>query len=417
MRLIIFIAFRQLCDRKLLNGIATGGVMLGVVVLLGIKGIMHGFQYKFYDSILRISPHVTLLEKERHAPPPLLATPERGFVVTHVVHQNPSERQLRIKRPREISAALAQMQGVTAVSISLVGSAVLSFGAVEYPVEIRGIDPPKQTRVTPIADYLVRGSYPALSQNPAAILLGSGVSSRLGATVNDQVVCATPRGDRLSLKVVGIFDASVPSVDNARVYVTLGTAQSLLGRPNAVGRVEARIADVAQAEVVARRAERIFGYHAESWQEANANFLGIFQMQNTITNFIVAAVLAVGGFGILAVQIMIVLQKTRDIAILRSVGFNRRDILSIFLLQGATVALIGSAVGCLVGHYLLVLLSHLKTHQEGLVKSEYFLIHDEPQVYVQAVIFAFALGLVASVVPALRGSRIEPVDVLRGQVA
>jgi hypothetical protein len=91
------------------------------------------------------------------------------------------------------------------------------------------------------------------------------------------------------------------------------------------------------------RLERIFGYEAESWQEANANSLSLFVMQNMIANFVIGSILIVGGFGILAIQIMIVLQKQRDIAILRSVGFRRSDILSIFLLQGVIVSLLGGA--------------------------------------------------------------------------
>src|SRR5689334_15103485 len=113
---------------------------------------------------------------------------------------------------------------------------------------------------------------------------------------------------------------------------------------------------------------------------------------------------------------MIVLQKTRDIAILRSVGFYRNDILATFLLQGVIIALTGGAIGCAIGHWLLVALSHLKTHQEGLVKSEYFLIQDDPRVYVQGVVFAVLVGMVASLIPAVRGSKVEPVDVLRGQI-
>jgi lipoprotein-releasing system permease protein len=160
----------------------------------------------------------------------------------------------------------------------------------------------------------------------------------------------------------------------------------------------------------------MFGYDAESWQETNANFLGIFAMQDTIIDFVVTAILSVGGFGILAIQIMIVLQKTRDIAILRSVGFRRSDILAAFLLQGAIIALVGAAVGDVVGHYVIVALSHLKTHQEGLVKSETFLVHDDPRFYWYGTAFALLVGLLASVIPALRGSRVEPVDVLRGQI-
>src|SRR6185503_18108437 len=183
--------------------------------------------------------------------------------------------------------------------------------------------------------------------------------------------------------------------------------------PDIVGRIDVKLADTDRAPVVADRVERMFGYDAESWQETNANFLAIFVQQNTIISFVVGAILCVGGFGILAIQIMIVLQKTRDIAILRSVGFRRRDILTAFLLQGAIIALIGAAVGDVAGHYVLVALSHLKNRQEGLVKSETFLIFDDPRFYWYGAGFALTVGLLASVIPALRGSRVEPVDVLR----
>jgi lipoprotein-releasing system permease protein len=416
MRIVLFIALRQLWDRKLLNSIAVGGVVLGVVVLLAIKGIMHGFQEKFYSSILKISPHVTIFDKELRPAPSILARFTDDFVAARVAHESPSDRQLRIKRPDEIVRAMEQMDGVLAASGSLVGSAVLALGSKEYSVELRGIDPERQRRVTPIAQYVLKGSYHALSTAADGILLGSGVADRLGAKLDDVLVIGTPRGERLSLKVVGIFEAAVPPVDNSRVYVTLRNAQTLLGRPDTVGRIEARLADTGRALEVANRVEKMFGYDAESWQESNANFLGIFQMQDTITNFVVAAILAVGGFGILAIQVMIVLQKTRDIAILRSVGFRRNDILSVFLLQGVIIALTGGAVGCVLGHYLIVALSHLKTHQEGLVKSEYFLVYDDPRVYLYGVVFALLVGVVASLIPAIRGSKVEPVDVLRGQL-
>src|SRR5262249_27779442 len=159
-----------------------------------------------------------------------------------------------------------------------------------------------------------------------------------------------------NLKVVGIFDAGIPPIDNSRVYVTLRNAQTLLGKPDIVGRIDIRLADPDKAPALTADVERMFGYDAESWQETNANFLALFAQQNTILSFVVGAILSVGGFGILAIQIMIVLQKTRDIAILRSVGFRRSDILGAFLLQGAIIALAGAVVGDVIGHYVIVAL-------------------------------------------------------------
>lgn len=190
----------------------------------------------------------------------------------------------------------------------------------------------------------------------------------------------------------------------------------MLGKPDVVGRIDVRLTDADRAPEVAERVERLFGYDAESWQETNANFLSLFVMQNTIISFVVGAILMVGGFGILAIQIMIVLQKTRDIAILRSVGFTRRDILGAFLLQGMIIALVGAAIGEIGGHYLIGFLGTLKTKQEGLVKSETFLVYEDPKFYVYGFVFALVVGVVASLIPAWRGSKVEPVDVLRGQI-
>lgn len=415
MRVVLFIAMRLLWERKLLNGIAIVGVMLGVITLIAVNGIMQGFQQKFLRNILQVSPHVTMFDKELRPAPSLLARYEDDFVVAHVLHESPSDRQLRIKRPAEVVRAIEQMEGVAAASASLTGSAILTFGGKEYPVDMRGIDPARQERVTPISQYIQQGSYRAFTSGVDGVLLGSGVATRIGAHVDDVIVVSGPRA-RLNLKVVGIYEAGIPPLDNVRIYVPLLAAQTLLGKPDIVGRVEVKLRDTDDAVDLAARLERTFGYDAESWQEANANFLALFAQQNTIISFVVGAILAVGGFGILAIQIMIVLQKTRDIAILRSYGFRRQDVLAVFLIQGGVLALIGALCGDGIGHLIVTFLGTLKTKQEGLVKSDTFLVFDDPRFYWYGLGFALVTGLVASFIPALRGSRVEPVDVLRGQI-
>jgi lipoprotein-releasing system permease protein len=412
---IVFIALRQLWARKLLNGIAVLGVTLGVVVLIAINGIMQGFQHKFLDNIQRISPHLTLLDDELSPKPPMLVRFYDALVSAHVAHETPDDRKLRIRRPKEIINALRTMPDVIGAAQLVMGSAVLAYGSEQYSVDMRGIEPAAQDEVTPISRYVVEGAYRPLVSGDA-VLLGTGVASRLGAKIDDYVTIGSPRGQSLRLKVVGIFDCDIPPVNNTRIYVHLHDAQTILGMPDRVGRIEVRLQDSERADELVPQIERMFGYDAESWQEQNANFLSLFRQQNTIIGFVVGAILAVGGFGILAIQVMIVLEKTRDIAILRSVGFERRDILFGFLLQGAIIALVGAALGDGIGHAVVVALSHLKTHQEGLVKSETFLVYDDPAMYVWGVVFALSVGLVASFIPAYRGSRVEPVDVLRGQL-
>lgn len=413
---IVFIALRQLWDRKLLNGIAVGGVTLGVLTLIAMNGIMEGFQQKFTQSILKISPHATIFDKELRPEAPLLARYTGRDVAARVAHESPSDRQARIKRPQEIVRALRQLPEVEAAAGSLAGMVLIEYGGKTKSIDLRGIEVAQQELVTPISQYVQQGSMGTLAIATDGIAVGSGFAQELGIKVGDVVHAAAPGGTPLDLKVVAVYEAGVPPVDKSRGYSLLRTAQTLLGRADTIGRIEVRLRDPDDAVRVSDRIERMFGYDAESWQEENANFLGLFVMQNMIVSFVIGAILLVGGFGILAIQIMIVLQKQRDIAILRSVGFRKSDILRIFLLQGIIVALVGGLVGDLLGKLALVQLGKLKIHTEGLVKSDTFLIWEDPKFYVYGVLFALVVGVVASLIPAWRGSRVEPVDVLRGQI-
>ena len=416
LRTILFIALRQLWERKLLNGIAVGGVVLGVLVLIAMNGIMQGFQVKFTSSILRISPHVILYDTELRPQPPILQRYEGTFVATAVAHETPSDRPARIKRPQEIVSALRTMKEVEAAAASVSGMVLIDFGGKTKSLDLRGIEVGPQEKVTPIAQYVQQGKFATLAIATDGIAIGSGVAQDLGLHLDDVVHAAAPGGKPLDLKVVAIFEAGIPPVDKVRGYVLLRNAQTLLGRPDVIGRIEVRLRDPDAAVRVADTVERTFGYDAESWQETNANFLSLFAMQNMIVRFVIGAILLVGGFGILSIQIMIVLQKQRDIAILRSVGLRRLDILRIFLFQGVVIAIVGGVLGDLLGKVAIWNLSRLKVASEGLVKSDTFLVYEDPKFYVWGIVFALVVGVIASLIPAWRGSRVEPVDVLRGQI-
>ncbi len=415
MRLIFFIALRQLWARKLLNGIAVGGVMLGVTTLIAMNGIMNGFQHKFLSEMLRISPHIAIYDKEL-VNQRLVEDFAAGPVVATVAHEQPSDRTTRIKRPRDIMRVIEAMPGVLAACNSLVGQAIVSLVNKDLGVDMRGVIPREQDRCTPVSQYMENASWHLLGVTANGVVLGSGVAEDLGAHVGDHVRIVAPGGVPQSLKVVDIFESAIPVIDNTRIFVNLTTAQAVLRRPDAIGRIEVRLADPDAARSVTERLERIVHHDTESWQEANANFLQLFQMQKMIIGFVITAILTVGGFGILAIQVMIVLQKTRDIAIMRAVGLRRADILWVFLIQGVIVALVGAAFGDLAGWRILQFLASLDVTTEALVKATKFLVHEDPIYYVYGIVFAVVTGTLASLLPSFRGSRVEPVDVLRGQI-
>jgi lipoprotein-releasing system permease protein len=417
-RVVAFLAFRQLWERRLLSTIAVMAVMLGVTMLVAIRGIQLGFRMKFLQTIIRVTPQVAVTDKELSAEAPLIARYYRGFVAARVAHEAADDRRSRIKRPDEILRATRQLGGVRAAAPSVTGSALLTWGAKELPCELVGIEPQAQDQVTAIRDYLVDGVWGEFAQSRDGMLLGVGAAQKLGVKVGDSVTLVGPRGVRQTAKLLGTFAFSMQAIDDGRALVPLKLGQTVLSRPDVVSRIEVQLANPDAAPLYAERMQRLFGVEVESWQKVNASFLSLFVVQDVITALMIGAILIVGGFGILAVQIMIVLQKTRDVALLRATGFRRRDILRMFLLQGAIVALIGAGVGDLAGHQILTAVSKIQIKANtAFGRSDRMLVDDDPKMYLWGAGFALVVGLLASAIPAVRGSRVEPVDVLRGMVA
>jgi len=417
LRVVIFLALRQLWSRRLLSSIAVMAVMLGVTMLVAIRGIQLGFRHKFLQTIIRVTPQIAITDKEFFSDPPLLARHLKDFVAARVAHEAADERQSRIKRPTEVLRATRSLPGVMAAAPSVSGSALLTYAGKELPCEVRGIEPLAQDQVTSLREYLVDGTWAEFAQSRDGVLLGAGAAEKLGVKVGDSITLVGPRGVRQTGKVMATFAFSMPAMDDGRAYAPLKLSQTVLSRPDVVSRIEVRLADPETAPLFAERMQRFFGVEVDSWQKVNASFLGLFAVQDLITSIIIGSILIVGGFGILAIQIMIVLQKTRDIALLRATGFRRRDILRMFLLQGAIVALLGAGLGDFAGHEILSAVSRIKLKASTpFGRSDSMLVDDDPEMYLYGASFAVVVGLLASALPAVRGSRVEPVDVLRGMV-
>jgi lipoprotein-releasing system permease protein len=379
-----------------------------------MTGLMMGFQWKFFGETLKVSPHVTVTDEELLPPDPVARRALGRDAVAQLWHSRPADRPQRIKRPREVVAAGLALPGVLAGAQQLVGQSILSYADKTYPVELRGIEPERQDTVTPIRDYVIAGKFETLSTSPDAVMLGSGVAEKLGATIGDRISAAGPGGTHVSLKVAAIFEAGIPPVDKTRAFLPLRTAQTVLARRDEVNSIGFRLGDTERAPQIADVVGQVSGYRAESWQEQNANWIGLFAFQQMITRMVIAFLLIVAAFGILNILIMIVLEKKRDIAILRSNGLTRGQILRVFLVQGALMGLLGAALGCGLGALVVMGVSQIPVHFEGLVKTNRIVMHVELWYYAAASAFAVAAGLVASILPASKAASTEPVDVLRG---
>lgn len=416
-RLLVRIALRQVRARKGLSAVAAGGVMLGVLTLVVTSSLLWGAKIQFEAVILDVSPEVSLEDRELIDTRPVVERGATSPMAVEVRHASPITREGRIAAPEDVIRELSAMPGVLAAAPGLAETALLSYGSATRPVDVRGIEVELEEAVKPIGKQVILGSLDPLRSSTHSVAIGRGLAKELGIGVGDAVRLLGASGIRRDLEVAAIFESRVSAIDDRRVYVALRAAQELTGSPSVVRRISIRLRNPDDAFGVARELERRFGYRAESWQEANASFIGLLAVQRRMGSVILGAIVLLSSFGILAVQIMVVLQKRRDIAILRAVGFFGRDVLAIFLVYGLVLATAGGAVGVLLGKLAVMWIGSLRVELEGVTRGDRIFIADVPAIYLAGFGFAVLAGVLASLLPAIRASRVEPVNVLRDQIA
>ena len=236
----------------------------------------------------------------------------------------------------------------------------------------------------------------------------------VGLAMGDLVTATSPTGTVLKMKVAGLMRTGNLQADDSQSFMLLRKAQVLLDRPNVVNQIRMRLDDVNSARTLAARIEARYGYRTESWQEANEDIIALLTIRNIIMYTIVGAILVVASFGIFNVISTVVYEKTRDIAILKSMGFSQRDVLRIFLLEGLIVGLIGTLAGWAIGTAIIIGMGSIELHLTGMTEVRGFVMDTSPFHYLVSGGFAILSSTFAAFLPARKAARLKPVDILRG---
>jgi len=408
----LFIGLRYLKAKRkqtfisLITFISIGGVMVGVTALIVVLAVMNGFKEDLRDKILGVTSHVVISRFD-------------GPMADY----------------RNVMAQVEKIPGVTAATPFIYSQVLISSGQAVSGAVLRGFDPETAGKVISLVRNLRGANLEELSrreerpdqQGLPPILLGNELAKNLGVARGDPLTVISPLGRLTPLgqvprsqvfRVAGIFESGMYEYDSSLVYVPLATAQSFLGLGDKVTGIELRVEDIYQADRVAWNAGKLLGgfpFWSRDWMSMNRNLFSALKLEKIVMFVILTLIILVAAFNIISTLIMVVMEKTRDIAILKSMGATKQSIMAIFMIEGLVIGLVGTLLGLVGGFGLCKLLA---TYQFVQLPRDVYYISTLP-VKIDALdvtltaLAAIVISLVATLYPAWQASRLEPAEAIR----
>ncbi len=380
------------------------GVALGVAVIVFMSALISGLQANIIRRTLNYMAPIVVV------PPDQVARPQRGDEPAALASLvQPRSQQLRsIDQWQKVLAQIDRLPDVVAATPVVSGPGFALRGDASNSVSITGIELDSYLRVIGLGEKIVAGR---LLLGTSDIAIGTELAKDLGAGVGDKLRLNTASGGSETLTVTAIFDFGNRGVNERNVYIGLRTAQNLLNLAGGVSSINVKVQDPFAAETIAQSIQSQTGQQADSWIKTNAQFFTAMAAQslsNTLIRFFVGLTAALG---IASVLVVSVVQKSKEIGILRAMGTSRAQVLRLFLLQGAFMGLVGSLFGSALGWFFLLGWRGMARAPDG---TPLFVIVVEPKLFVIAAVGATLVGTLAAVIPARRAARLDPAVAIRG---
>ncbi len=399
------VAVRLLREGRIQSLFIIAGVAIGVAVIVFMSALLDGLQGNLFKRVLSSQPHI-VLERPRQVARPL-ALPRAGETLLQAL-QTPPQRISAIDQWQKMRDEVQRRPDVQTVSPVASGPAFIVRGEVNQAVSLIGIDPDSYFRIVPLPEKIIAGS-PRLTGND--MLVGSQLMDDLGVQLGDKLRLVSASGAGLTLTITGVFDLGSRAINERNVYVLLASAQSLVSLTGSVSRLEVTVPEPFDAEIVANAIARDTGLKALSWIASNNQFFLGLNAQTMSSQLIRLCVALSVAAGIASVLVVSVVQRSRDIGILRAMGGSRGQVRRVFLIQGALVGLLGSLMGSALAGLLVLGWQYVAKNPDG---TPLFPVVLNLSLVLWASLLATLTGLVAAVTPAVRAARLEPVEAIRG---
>ncbi len=416
LRLALRIALVHLLSRKKQTLVAMLGVTFGISMFIVMISFMTGVNEFLTEITLDGSPHIHIYNPVKTDRPSIAeGTYDKTKNWIIVRHQRPKQELSRIKDGVLILNEIRKTPGVSQASPQLSTQVFFNNGPLQFAGNVVGIDVMAENSMYKLYDKMITGKVERLLTNREGILMGERLAKKMNVTEGDRVSLTTPQGATFMLKVVGVFAFGISVIDDTRCYVNIQTAQKILGKQSDYFTdINLKMVDHMRAMELAPILEKRYGYKAEDWQVANAGIQAGEAVRNAMTYVVSLTMLIVAGFGIYNIMNMTVVNKMRDIAILKATGFEGRNIISIFLLQSVIIGILGAFLGVTLGILISYGIDNVPFPAGDLIKLDTFPVSYKWQHYAMGIFFGFITTLFAGYFPSKKASLVDPVSIIRG---
>lgn len=412
------IALRFLTARKRSMLMSLTGIVFGVGFFIVTQAQTSGFEQFFIKTILGTNGAIRIQDKFQ---PSLFtmrggeeATGDQGAKPGFTIEAESSRKYVEgVEDPARISEAVRKFKNVSGVSIVVQGLVNLVTDVGTGDARVYGINLDDHLAVSDLGSQIIRGSLSDYREMPAGSLVGSVLAQRENLRVGDGYMLEVG-GQARRYRVSAIYETGVSDIDRVRIYLHLSEARSLLGKPVGASFLQVNLLDRDRAPEDSKSMEAVIGHAVSPWQAREKTWLAVFSALRFSSAITVSTIILISGLGMFNTLAMLVIEKTKDIAILRSMGYTRRDISRIFLWQGVLVLIGGVVFGWIFGALATYGVSKVPIRIRGIFTTDSFVVAWAWEHYVVAGVTASVVVLAASWIPARRAARLEPGDVVRG---
>lgn len=398
------VALRFLREGRMQTLLIVAGVAAGVAVITYIAALIEGLQVNTVSKTLGTQAHLSLRAPEDVVTP---MAAEAGAAAAQLTDVQPRAQRLRsVANWQQLLPVLEQLDGVTAVSPMVSGSALALRGEASQSIALMGVELDRYQRIVDLREKIVAGTQELA---PGEAMIGQELAADLGVRPGDRFTIDTGMVTE-PVRVTALLDFGVKDLNRRTVLIPLRSAQNLLGVPGGATVLDMQVDDVWAADAVAQRLQARYPYEVESWKATNAQLVSALKAQSVSTAVIRGVVLVVVVLGIASVLVVSVVQKRKEIGILRAMGATRGQVLRIFLLQGAVVGALGSVLGVMLAW---VLIGIFMAFVRGADGEPLFPIALGAGDVVSSTLVATVCGVLAAVMPARRAAQMDPAQAIR----